>query len=119
MPSDKNLETQTITQDTKDIIKLKKLPRAWRTANKYYKIGMILMVFVNSILCVVNSYTQGAIPPMYWEIYSIVLSGLPVVWSKILDEVKLHQDLMTPSASSTQVQTPRSTMTSATTDPVL
>ena len=110
MPSDTHSNSSYLIQS--DIVKLKKLPRAWRTANTCYKIGMIIMFFVNSILCAINANTNGAIPSLYWEIYSIVLSGFPVAWSKILDEVKVYQELMTPSASSTQVQTPKSTMTS-------
>ena len=84
-----------------DLAKLKKLPRGWRLANKYYKIGMILMVFVNSILCAVNAHSKG-ISPLYFEIYSIAISGLPVVWSKILDEAKIYHDIITPQSSPTR-----------------
>lgn len=85
-------------QKDADLIKLKKLPRSWRLANKYYKIILILMVFVNSILCAVNAHSNN-VPPLYFEIYSVAISGIPVVWSKILDEAKTYNDMLTPEPS--------------------
>lgn len=76
-----------------DTEKLRKLPRAWRKANVVFKTFMILLAFANVVMTIINESDTTEIPPLYFEIYSCVISLGVVVWNKILDEVKQYQDM--------------------------
>ena len=80
---------------TTDIKKIRKLPKPWRKANEIFQIGMLFLSFANAILVVVNSETNN-IPTMYFEIYAVVISALPTLWSRMLDEVKVFEEMKTP-----------------------
>ena len=78
-----------------DIKKVRKLPKRWRKANEIFQIGMLFLAFANAILVVVNSDTND-IPKMYFEVYAVVISALPTLWSRLLDEVKVFEEMKTP-----------------------
>ena len=82
-----------------DSSRLRKLPKSWRKANFIYQIILIILTFANVLLTVVNSNDPDLIPTMYFELYSVGISSLPVVWSKILDEAKIYYGTVSPSAS--------------------
>ena len=79
--------------------KIRKLSKKWKMANLIFQILLILLSFTNAILTVINAESNDVIPKMYFELYAVIISSLPVVWSKVLDEVKIYEEILSPSPS--------------------
>lgn len=83
-----------------NVKKIRKLSKKWKMANLIFQILLILLSFTNAILTVINAESNDAIPRMYFELYAVIISSLPVIWSKVLDEVKIYEEILSPSPSS-------------------
>ena len=74
----------------------RKLPRWLRKINLIYQFILIGLTVINSILAALES--EGVkIPVVYFTYYSIFISALPVLWSKILDASKQYINDLTPN----------------------
>ena len=82
-----------------NVKKIRKLSKKWKMANLIFQILLILLSFTNAILTVINAESNDAIPKMYFELYAVIISSLPVIWSKVLDEVKIYEEILSPSPS--------------------
>ena len=76
---------------------LRKLPKAWKRLNLAYQIAMVLLGFANIVLTFLDSQDDITIPPLYFKIYACIISYSFVVWSRVLDEVKVSVGTSTPS----------------------
>ena len=85
---------------------IRKLPKIWKAFNLGYQIFMVLLGFANIVLTTLDERDDINIPPMYFKIYSCIISYSFVVWSRILDEVKVAEDISSPRTSTRN--TPRS-----------
>lgn len=94
---------------------IRKLPKIWKAFNLGYQIFMVLLGFANIVLTTLDEKDEINIPPMYFKIYSCIISYSFVVWTRILDEVKVAEDISSPRSSTRN--TPRS-MTSASPRPL-
>ena len=83
----------------------RKLPPYARAMNFIYQVAMILLGAVNIILTYLTSISID-IPTLYFEICSIGVTVLPVVWSKILDQLKECTDETPPSPKTNNEITP-------------
>lgn len=86
--------------------KLRKLPKFWKKMNFLYQFLMVLLAFANVILTTIDNNDTTTIPKLYFEIYSCVISVSFVAWTRILDEVKIYQDVLDPSPTPTQTSVP-------------
>lgn len=77
----------------------RKLPKSVRKLNVVYQILLALLGVTNSLLLVIESSDEVTIPKIYYEICSIALAGLPIVWSKFLDSMKEYHNNLTPNDS--------------------
>ena len=78
---------------------LRKLPRWVRKLNVGYQLLLLALTGVNGLFPVLESDNDITIPKMYYQLASIALAALPVVWTKFLDSMKEYQDNLTPSNS--------------------
>ena len=69
----------------------RKLPKWAKVMNFIYQALMIILGAVNGILTYLDN-AGYSIPRLYFEICSIGIAMLPVVWSKLLDELKTCTD---------------------------
>ena len=69
----------------------RKLPSWAKGMNFIYQVAMILLGAANIVLTYLDNIGVE-IPRLYFEICSISIAVLPVIWSKILDEVKVCVD---------------------------
>ena len=83
----------------------RKLSRCMRKVNLAYKIIMILLGTSNGLFAALESHGLE-IPKLYYVIFSVAASFLPVVWSKILDDVKQYHEELTPDQSLDSVSSP-------------
>lgn len=95
-----------------NVKKIRKLSKKWKMANLIFQILLILLSFTNAILTVINAESNDVIPKMYFELYAVIISSLPVVWSKVLDEVKIYEEILSPSPSQSLSPTQNSSSTS-------
>ena len=77
----------------------RKLPRWMRKLNVVYQILLSMLTVGNSLLVVVEADKDIDVPKIYYEICSIGLAALPVVWSKFLDSMKEYHKDLTPNDS--------------------
>lgn len=84
---------------------LRKLPKSWKRLNLAYQITMVLFGFANIVLTFLDSQDDITIPPLYFKIYACIISYSFVVWTRVLDEVKVSVDESTPKL--TPATTPR------------
>lgn len=84
---------------------LRKLPKSWKRLNLAYQITMVLFGFANIVLTFLDSQDDIRIPPLYFKIYACIISYSFVVWTRVLDEVKVSVDESTPKF--TPATTPR------------
>ena len=80
----------------------RKLPRCVRKLNVAYQIIMVLLGISNGVFGAVESHGFD-VPKMYYVIFSIGASFLPVVWSKILDSLKQYHNDLTPPDTSPEI----------------
>lgn len=73
---------------------LRKLPPEWKKANLIWQIVFILIGAVNIVLTSIDDGSGNKIPILYFEIMSCFLAIAPIIWSKILDQVKQYQLLI-------------------------
>ena len=74
----------------------RKLPKWLRKINLAYQFILIGLTVINSILAALAN--EGVpIPLEYFTYYSILISALPVFWSKILDASKQYINDLTPN----------------------
>ena len=90
------------------ITSVRKLPRSLRKANTVYKVLMGLLTGVNIMLLALNNSDQIEIPHIYFEVISVLATSFPIIWSKILDELKEYHTDLTPEASVDELQAPDS-----------
>lgn len=75
---------------------VRKLPKWAKVMNFIYQAILIILGAVNGGLTYLDNIGVE-IPRLYFEICSIGISLLPVVWSKILDELKVCTDEEPPT----------------------
>ena len=76
----------------------RKLPRWLRKMNLVYQFVLIALTVINSVLAALEN--EGVkIPIEYFTYYSIIVSALPVFWSKVLDASKKYISELTPPPS--------------------
>ena len=91
-----------------------KIPRWLRKANFIYQIILIVLTGITILLSALTD-AELPIPTTYFEYYSIIISALPVFWSKILDASKKYIDDLTPEPSiASPPNSPDSTTTTQT-----
>ena len=86
------------------LVVLRKLPNSWKKANLVCQIVLVLIGAVNVILTSLSDGSGNVIPVKYFEIMSCFLSLAPVVWSKILDQVKIYIEVSDDSHTLTESQ---------------
>ena len=77
----------------------RKLPRWLRKVNIGYQILLSLLTATNFALSYIDSHDTFDVPKIYFELCSILLAGMPIVWTKFLDSMKQYQNDLTPSDS--------------------
>ena len=77
----------------------RKLPRWLRKVNIGYQIMLSLLTATNFALSYIDSHDTFDVPKIYFELCSILLAGMPIVWTKFLDSMKQYQNDLTPSDS--------------------
>ena len=78
---------------------LRKLPRWVRKLNVVYQLTLLGLTGLNGLFAVLESDNDITIPKMYYQLASIALAALPIVWSKFLDSMKEYQNDLTPNNS--------------------
>ena len=80
-----------------DSVVTRKIPKYMRRMNFGYEIALVVLGTVNLFLSSLDETWH--IPPKYFEVYSVISSILPVMWSKILDVSKKYDAALTPPSS--------------------
>ena len=80
-----------------DSIVTRKIPRYLRRMNFAYEIIMVVLGTLNLFLSSLDETWH--IPAKYFEVYSVISSILPVMWTKILDVSKKYDAALTPPSS--------------------
>ena len=78
---------------------LRKLPRWVRKLNVVYQLTLIGLTGLNGLFAVLEANDEFEIPKTYYQLASVALAALPVVWSKFLDSMKEYQNDLTPNSS--------------------
>ena len=87
-------------------VQRRKLSRNWRKANLAYQIIIGAIGGLNAVLTSISGYID--IPTYYFQVLSVLMSFIPLGWSRLLDLVKSYEDDLTPNATPTT--TPDRTM---------
>ena len=60
---------------------------------------MLILGGINLFLISLNNSEDINIPRVYFEVLSVILSVVPVVWTNILDKLKEYTNELTPTPS--------------------
>ena len=71
---------------------------------------MLILGGINLFLISLNNSEDINIPRVYFEVLSVILSVVPVVWTNILDKLKEYTNELTPTPS-VRSETPESSAT--------
>ena len=66
----------------------RKLTKGMRIANLIYQFLMVILGGMNALLISFNSAETVNIPPLYFEISTVLLSIIPVIWTNLLNICK-------------------------------
>ena len=78
---------------------LRKLPRWVRKLNVVYQLTLLGLTGLNGLFAVLEANGEFEIPKIYYQLASVALAALPVVWTKFLDSMKEYQNDLTPNSS--------------------